>query len=77
MLLFYVIGLPLSITYILFKNKKTIQTGDRNSLVFAEVHSRFSFFFHGYKPDFFWWECAILLRKVVSIMCISFWDGTN
>jgi hypothetical protein len=62
----FVIGVPVGAAYILYLNRK--QTGDRN------IQAAFGFLFEGYRAKMFFWEFAVLLRKILFLAIALFWD---
>lgn len=63
------IGFPLSLLYILIRNHSRLDQ--------AHVVARYSFLYHGYKPERSWFEVVILLRKLATCTATVFLSGSS
>ena len=64
--LVFVIGIPIAALYIIYLNK--------NSFASRTMQASFGFLFEGYREKLFWWEFAVLLRKVCILAAALFWE---
>ena len=60
------LGIPLTFAIILFKYRRLIVSGDK------QTHDRFGIMYSVYKPRYFYWELCIFGRKLGIILCFLF-----
>mmetsp|Transcript_3860 Transcript_3860/g.6766 ORF Transcript_3860/g.6766 Transcript_3860/m.6766 type:complete len:1674 (-) Transcript_3860:431-5452(-) len=58
-ILVYIIGIPLVTLAILYRGRK--------HLTDPRFEIRFAFLYKGYKEEFYWWEMAVITRKILVI----------
>ena len=62
----FVLGVPVAAVYILHINRHKLE--NRN------IQAAFGFLFQGYRKKMFFWEFAVLLRKVCFLAVALFWE---
>jgi len=60
MLIFYVIGIPAIISWLLKRNREKLLSDPR-------VRMKYSFLYKGFKPQYYYWEMVVLLRKSIIV----------
>eukprot|EP00294_Goniomonas_avonlea_P015071 CAMPEP_0114552622 /NCGR_PEP_ID=MMETSP0114-20121206/7220_1 /TAXON_ID=31324 /ORGANISM="Goniomonas sp, Strain m" /LENGTH=1475 /DNA_ID=CAMNT_0001737505 /DNA_START=20 /DNA_END=4447 /DNA_ORIENTATION=+ len=56
-LLVYVVGVPVGFAFILYYGRKNLCLSD------AQFLRRFSFLYHRYRSEYYWWELTLLIRR--------------
>jgi len=72
MLIFYVFGMPLFVLYRLYKNKDELTKDFIN--VNPNIIDRYHFLIKGYEPRFYYWEIAIMIRKILMVSIAVFFN---
>jgi len=72
LIVFFVIGFPLSAWTLLYTNREIVKGNDAKALAFKE---KFGFLYNGYDIDFWYWEFVVIFRKVCLVTISVYFSG--